>query len=422
MAVPDGGAGTGTAGPSRPPARRDDPWTWARRELFSGPVNSAVSVVFGAALAYVAYRIAAFAFVNTEWEVVRRNLRLFMVGRFPLDELWRVWVAGYLVVVAVGIGVGVGGAVAAEAALAQGRSPTGPPARVAAGRFAPLIVLVVVLVGLTRTVVPGLLAAGAVATLLVVRAGARRVPAGRARALAWSVALAGLVGAFLVLSAFDGVGWDAWGGLLLTLFATVAGIVLSFPLGIVLAFGRRSRLPAVRWLAGAYIELFRGVPLVTLLLISQVALGFFFPTSVDPPSLLARGLIAIVLFESAYMAEVVRGGLQSVPGGQVEAAQALGLRRRQVVRRVVLPQALRAVIPATVGQFISLFKDTSLLGVVAFFELLRVSQAVLSQPDFRAQGLDAVTLGFAGFIYWVVSYTMSKESRRLERRLGADRA
>lgn len=409
-------------GPSRPPAQRDEPWTWARRELFSGPLNTVVSVVFGAVLAYVAYRILAFTFVNTEWEVVRRNLRLFMVGRFPIDDLWRVWVAGYLVVAAIGIGAGVAGAVAAEAAVAKGRPPARPPTAVAVGRFAPLLVLVVVLVGLTRTVVPGLLAAGAVAALLAVRTAAHRVPAGRPRALVWLLALAALVGAFLVLTGFGGVGWDAWGGLLLTLFATVAGIVLSFPLGIVLAFGRRSRLPAVRWLSGAYIELFRGVPLVTLLIISQVSLGFFFPTSVDPPSLLARGLIAIVLFESAYMAEVVRGGLQSVPVGQIEAAQALGLRRRQVVRRVVLPQALRAVIPATVGQFISLFKDTSLLGVVAFFELLRVSQTVLSQPDFRAQGLDAVTLGFAGFIYWVVSYTMSKESRRLERRLGADRA
>lgn len=420
-AVTEGTAAKGAL-PVRPPPRRDDPWTWARRELFSGPVNALVSVVFGAALAYAAYRILAFTFVNTEWEVVRRNLRLFMVGRFPVDELWRVWVAGYLVVTAVGIAAGVAGAVAVEAAVAKGRPPSRPPTTVAVGRFAPLLVLVVVLVGLTRTVVPGLLAAGAVATLLVVRTAAHRVPAGRARALAWLLALAALVGAFLVLTGFGGVGWDAWGGLLLTLFATVAGIVLSFPLGIVLAFGRRSHLPAVRWLSGAYIELFRGVPLVTLLIISQVSLGFFFPTSIDPPSLLARGLIAIVLFESAYMAEVVRGGLQSVPGGQIEAAQALGLRRRQVVRRVVLPQALRAVIPATVGQFISLFKDTSLLGVVAFFELLRVSQTVLSQPDFRAQGLDAVTLGFAGFIYWVVSYTMSKESRRLERRLGADRA
>jgi general L-amino acid transport system permease protein len=170
--------------------------------------------------------------------------------------------------------------------------------------------------------------------------------------------------------------------------------------------------------AVAYIELFRGVPLVTLLIMSRFVLLFMFPTWVTPPGVLARAMIVIILFEGAYIAEVVRGGLQAVPTGQVEAAQALGLSAFRTTRRIVLPQALRAVIPAMVGQFISLFKDTSLLSILGFFELLAVATIVTQQPDFRAQGLDSVTFAFVGFIYWVGCYTMSRESQRLERRLG----
>jgi general L-amino acid transport system permease protein len=143
-----------------------------------------------------------------------------------------------------------------------------------------------------------------------------------------------------------------------------------------------------------------------------------FPTWFDPPGLLTRALIVIVAFEAAYIAEVVRGGLQAVPTGQVEAAHALGLSPFKTSRRIVLPQALRAVIPAMVGQFISLFKDTSLLSILGFFEILAVAEVVTEQPDFRAQGLDSITYAFVGFVYWVGCYTMSRESQRLERRLG----
>jgi general L-amino acid transport system permease protein len=194
--------------------------------------------------------------------------------------------------------------------------------------------------------------------------------------------------------------------------------VLAFPLGLLLALGRRSSLPVVRAASVAYIEFFRGVPLITLLLMGQFMIGFFFPPGFNIPSGLARALIAIVVFEAAYVAEIVRGGLQAVPRGQYEAAQALGLTVWKMTRLIVLPQALRAVIPAMVGQFISLFKDTSLLAIIGFFEVLNVAQTVTTQPDFLGQGLHAVTLAFVGFMYWVGSYTMSRESQRLERRLG----
>jgi general L-amino acid transport system permease protein len=194
--------------------------------------------------------------------------------------------------------------------------------------------------------------------------------------------------------------------------------VLSFPLGVLLALGRRSSLPAVRWVCIAYIELIRGVPLITILFVGAFMLGFFLPAGMETPSLETRALVAIAIFTSAYVAEIVRGGLQSVPRGQVEAAQALGLSAVKTTRLIVLPQALRAVIPALVGQFISLYKDTSLVFIIGLTEVLAVAEAITKQPDFLAQGLFVETLLFAAFVYWAGSYWMSRESQRLERRLG----
>jgi len=181
--------------------------------------------------------------------------------------------------------------------------------------------------------------------------------------------------------------------------------------------GRRSSLPTVRWLSVTYIELIRGVPLITLLLLGIFAIGFFLPAGLRPGPV-ARVLTAIVLFESAYVAEVVRGGLQAVPRGQTEASQALGMPRWKTTRRIVLPQALRATIPAMVGQFISLYKDTTLVSLVALFDVLTVSGAATTQPDFLAQGLEVITLPFVALLFWVGSYSMSREARRLEKRLG----
>jgi general L-amino acid transport system permease protein len=233
------------------------------------------------------------------------------------------------------------------------------------------------------------------------------------------VAVVGLVASLqIVIGGGDRTGWDDWGGLHLVVSATVAGIALAFPLGLLLALGRRSSLPAIRIVSTGYIEGFRAVPLVTLLFLGQYMIGFMFPNTIEPPSFLVRAVIAITLFEAAYIAEIVRGGLQAVARGQVEAAQAIGLSPVGVMRLVVLPQALRAVIPAMVGQFISLFKDTSLLAIVGFFELIEVSDAVTKQDAFRGQGLRPLALAFVGLVYWAGCSTMSRESQRLERRLG----
>ena len=403
-----------------PPARVTSKSAWVRQNLARTPLDAALTVVFGAALTWAAYRLVRFLFVTADWEIVRRNLRLFMVGQFPSDQLWRPWAAAYVLAAALGLCVGVASGVAAADPRRLGAPrPAGAGARprlAAIRRWWPLIAFTVAVLALIRTPLPGILLVGLAVVVVAARALGRRT-LWLARWL-WVISGVAILLALQIVVAAGGVGWDRWGGLQLTLFVTVTGIVLAVPVGLVAALGRRSSLPAIRVLSVGYIELFRGVPLVAFLFIGQYLALYAVPTFVDPPSFLVRALLVIALFESAYIAEIVRGGLQSVPKGQVEAAHALGLGPFQTMRRVVLPQALRNVIPAIVGQFISLFKDTSLLAIVGFFEILEVARSVPSQPAFVGQGLASITLAFAGFLYWVGSYTMSRESRRLEARLG----
>ena len=209
---------------------------------------------------------------------------------------------------------------------------------------------------------------------------------------------------------------NLWGGLLLTLILSVFGIVLSFPLGVVLALGRTSHYPAFRVLSVLYIEFIRGVPLITLLFMGQAMLQYFLPPGTPTIDRVIRALVAIVLFSAAYTAENVRGGLQSIPKGQYEAADALGLNGFQRTFYIVLPQALRAVVPVLVGQFIGLFKDTSLVAIVGLFDLLGIGRAILSNPAWLGNHQQIYI--FIGLIYWLFCYAMAYASRRLERSLG----
>ena len=205
-----------------------------------------------------------------------------------------------------------------------------------------------------------------------------------------------------------------WGGLLLTLILAAVGIVVSFPLGVLLALGRRSNLPAIKWFSTAYIETVRGVPLVTILFMAQIMVPIFLPDfRIDK---ILRAMLGITLFSAAYMAENVRGGLQAVPKGQHEAAHAIGLNYPLTMLLIILPQALRSVIPAIVGQFISLFKDTSLVTVIGLLDLLGIAKTVIANPDWL--GLQAEVYLFAAAIYFVFSYSMSYISQKIEDALG----
>jgi general L-amino acid transport system permease protein len=216
----------------------------------------------------------------------------------------------------------------------------------------------------------------------------------------------------------DAVALAQWEGFLFNVFAAAAGIVLSFPLGVLLALGRRSGLWLLKTVSTVYIELVRAAPLYVLLLLANVSLEFFVPSTIAP-SKPVRAIVTFTIFTAAYLAEIVRGGLQSVHHGQEEAAKALGLSPFKQTMLIVLPQALRNVIPAQIGQFISLFKDTTLAGLgLGILDLLNGAGAITAQPDFRGQGLIIETLVFIGFLFWVGSFTMSRESQRLERKLG----
>lgn len=205
-----------------------------------------------------------------------------------------------------------------------------------------------------------------------------------------------------------------WGGLHLTLIIALTGIVTSLPLGILLALGRRSTMPAIRVTCTAFIELWRGVPLISVLFMSSVLLPLFLPDGVTFDKLL-RALVGVSLFSSAYMAEVIRGGLQAIPKGQYEAAQSLGLGYWQMMSLIILPQSLKLVIPGIVNTFIGLFKDTTLVLIIGLFDLLGIVQAANTDPKWLKYNIEGYL--FAGFCFWIFCFMMSRYSQYLERKL-----
>jgi general L-amino acid transport system permease protein len=205
-----------------------------------------------------------------------------------------------------------------------------------------------------------------------------------------------------------------WGGLPLTLLLAVFGLTAAYPLGVILALGRRSKMPGVKVLCIVYIELIRGVPLISLLFMSSIIFPLFLPEGVTFNKIL-RAQAAIILFTAAYIAEVVRGGLQGMSRGQYEAAESLGLNYYMTMRLVILPQALKIIIPPTVSILISAFKDTSLVVIIALFDLLKTTQSVLSNPEWMGFSREAYV--FIAILYFLGCFSMSNYSRRLEREL-----
>jgi len=207
---------------------------------------------------------------------------------------------------------------------------------------------------------------------------------------------------------------ERWGGLVLTLLLATFGIAFAFPLSIALALGRRSEMPVVRAACVVYIELIRGVPLISMLFMASVMMPLFLPSGVTVDKLL-RAQSALILFAAAYLAEVVRGGLQAIPRGQYEAAEALGLSFAKRTALVILPQALKISIPPLVNTFIGLFKDTSLVVIIGLFDLLLALKTALNEPAWTGIGVEAYL--FASLVYFVFCYAMSQYSQRLERDL-----
>jgi len=233
------------------------------------------------------------------------------------------------------------------------------------------------------------------------------------------------IGSFLLLHGAPWIGLPVvdtslWGGVLVTIVVAAVGIVVSLPLGILLALGRRSDMPAVRILSVIFIEIVRGVPLITVLFMASVMLPLFVPEELSPDKLL-RALIGIALFASAYMAEVVRAGLQAIPRGQSEAASALALKYWQRMGLIILPQALRITIPNIVNTTIGLFKDTTLVFVVGIFDLLKTIEAARIDPKWATPVTSPTGYAVAAIFYWVFCYSMSRYARHMEARLSAGR-
>ncbi len=381
---------------------------WFRKNLFNGPFNTALSLVAGAMVVWALYNLGTFIFVEASWGQVWVNMKLFGVYRYPTEYLWRP-------LLIVGVMLGLMGAM--SGAAGQGKIITN--AFWALQGFVAFVSIVAIIFWPSvrflwpMTVVIGLIGYGV----------GRQFPqVVKGLSFAWGV---WLVGGFLLLSGFGSGGPVGrvpirdWGGFLLTIIL-FTGIIPSFPLGIALALGRNSKLPAIKYFCIGFIEIVRGAPLIMWLFIASLLLPLILNVDANSLPAIMRAYVAITLFSAAYMAENVRGGLQAVPRGQGEAARALGLSGWQTTRLIVLPQALRAVIPAIVGQAIGLFKDTSLVFIVGLMDFFKVGDLVSVQPASLAVtgGVKLEIFLFVAVIYFFFAYRMSIASRQLEKQLG----
>ncbi|MCB0973711.1 MAG: ABC transporter permease subunit [Actinobacteria bacterium] len=386
---------------------------WLRRNLFRNLRDGIITLLTAFIAGWILWKVLRFVLITGRWEIVERNLALFMYGRYPREDLWRITLALCVAAFVTTMLFSMWSRADRAGVKRSPRTMLGEIGR----RWWPLIVLGIVLLSFVTTVGPWIAACAAIACLFAGALLGRALSSApvRIRGSAVAVTMLGIVVLLWFLA--DGLGWDDWGGLMLSLYLAAAGMVLSFPLGVLLAIGRQSSMPIIRSLSIAAIEITRGVPLVVLIILSSEGLGFFFPQDVLPGKVV-RVIVVLTIFTAAYVAEIVRGGLQSVPNGQSEAAAALGLSPTRITAFIVLPQALGNVIPALVGQFISLFKDTTLVSIIGLLDVISVSESIRKQSDFKGQGLVAETLVFAGLLFWVGSSTLSRESRRMERRLG----
>ena len=391
---------------------------WMSKNLFSNWFNSALTLITGAGIALALVYGFIWVFRDAEWGVIAQLGGRFIIGQYNTDLacpgnncFWRPQASLMLVVALLGMVWGMTrDDVARNVALVVGCAA-------AAFAFLPY--------GLDKMGIDvRLLLLANLPALAIGYALARYTPLGTGM----RVSIAGVVIFVLTLLLLLGISWMPglqpvsviyWGGLMINLILAVAGITLSLPIGIALALGRRSRLPVVKILCVGFIEIFRGVPLITLLFMSQVLIPLVLPEGF-PMNSLARAGIIITLFSAAYMAENIRGGLQALHPGQAEAARALGLAGWQTILFISLPQAIRNVIPAIVGQFIGLFKDTSLVYIIAMLDIVETGRTfILGNPEFLANAREMFV--FLAVVFWIFTYGMSYISGRIEDKMGVGR-
>jgi general L-amino acid transport system permease protein len=428
------------------PISTSGPAAWMRENLFSS-VSNTILTLFALFLLYlIVPPLFTFVFIDAVWSGTDRAVcateqqggiqpngwfgacwayvgayaEQFIYGRYPDPQHWRVDLVGLLFV----------------AGLAPMLIPAVPYKReniIYMALVFPIAALILLTGGnfelngfLPTGLSPGLvkfwvdyaiLSAVAVGIAYAVARASDRDPMPGMRSTA--IVMGGIAVIMMVLATDFGlrpVPTDRWGGLLVTLVIAVTGIAASLPIGIVLALGRRSHMPIVRMFCVIFIEFWRGVPLITVLFMSSVMLPLFLPEGVTFDKLL-RALVGVAMFASAYMAEVVRGGLQAIPKGQFEGAMALGLNYNQMMRMIIMPQALKLVIPGIVNTFIGLFKDTTLVLIIGLFDFLGQIQSSFTDPTWSSPVQALSGYLFAAAIYWVFCYGMSRYSIFMERRL-----
>jgi general L-amino acid transport system permease protein len=395
------------AAPEMRPPEPPSAVAWARKNLFNSWFNGIVSIALLVAIAFATVAAVDWVVYKANWRPVAEFPFLYMVGQYPRDELWRIGLSMSLLAIAFGLSWGSWGGLVRSFAISLG------------GFFA-VVALLPVRSSLLNLSNRAAIFGNILLILLAYRLGMWKRVRGWYVFVIWFL-FAGMI-TLVLLPGFAGsnvlpaISTTVWGGLLVTLILAAGGIILSFPIGVLLALGRRSSLPVLKGFCITFIEVVRGVPLVTILFMFSIILQLFLPPEARIDRLI-RALMAMTFFSAAYTAENVRGGLQAIPQGQVEAAQAVGLSRLQITGLIVLPQALRKVIPAIVGQFITLFKDTTLVIIVGINELLGIGKSILNtDPSFvRAQ---AEVYLFVALVFWAFSYVMSHASRQLEAALG----
>ncbi|MCC7348331.1 MAG: amino acid ABC transporter permease [Variibacter sp.] len=362
-----------------PPAGAAGPVAWVRQHLFATPFDIVLTILLALLVVWIVPPLVKFMFIDAVWtgkdreaclaatqghEVgacwafVKDRFAYFVYGSYPISERWRVDI--FFAMLAIG--------------LAWMLRLTAPRRDIGAFYF--------------FVVVP--------------------------------------IAAYILLNGWEAIGLRRvdtalWGGVLVTIVVAWVGIVVSLPLGILLALGRRSKMPAVKLFSVIYIEFVRGVPLITVLFMASVMLPLFVPEAYSPDKLL-RALVGIAMFASAYMAEVVRAGLQAIPKGQYEGAMAVGLSYSQMMRFIVLPQALKITIPNIVNTYIGLFKDTTLVFIVGIFDLLKTIEAGRIDPLWSTPTTSTTGYAFAAVFYFICCYGMSRYAKNIEARLAkADR-
>jgi len=389
--------------PPLPPS----PLEWVRKNLFSNWINALLTILGVTVVYFAVVNLATWALKTADWSPITAAPLLYLVGQYPREELWRAGVSMLMITFLVGMSWGVWKRYVRPFAI-----------------FLAILLGVLAIIPLETSTITLAIRVFMLINPILIYLGyriGRLLPVhGSHVAALWLIVL--LLIPLVILPGFTNssllpkVPTTVWGGLLITLLLSVGGIVLSFPFGVLLALGRRSSLPVVKWFSISFIELVRGVPLVTILFMFSVILALFLPTESRIDRVI-RALMGIVFFSAAYTAENVRGGLQAIPPGQVEAAKALGLKNLHITSLIVLPQALRLVIPTIVGQFISLFKDTTLVYIVGINDLLGMGNAVLKlKPEFVRLQMEVYL--FIALIFWIFSYFMSYASLQLEEALG----